>query len=76
MALREGGRIGCTAAVEALPLLAEDVPPVEPHLPQFRIGLCIDAVYHLPPDLVAIGRLRSGELLVAGAGHPEFPHDH
>ena len=55
-------------AVEALPLLFDDVPALEPHLPQFRFGLCIDAVYHLPPALAAIGRLRSDERMVARAG--------
>ena len=55
-------------AVEALPLLVGDVPALEPHLPQFRFGLCIDALYHLPPALAAIGRLRSDERLIARAG--------
>ena len=55
-------------AVEGLPLLFVDVPALEPHLPQFRFGLCIDAVYHLPPALAAIGRLRSDDRLIARAG--------
>ncbi|MGC8472990.1 MAG: hypothetical protein ACP5PW_01085 [Candidatus Dormibacteria bacterium] len=54
-------------AVDALPQLFPGVPALEPHLPQFRFGLCIDAVYHLPPALAAIGRLRSDEGLVRRA---------
>lgn len=55
-------------AVEGLPPLFLEVPALEPHLPQFRFGLCIDAVYHLPPALAAIGRLRSDDRLISRAG--------
>ena len=51
-------------AVEGLPQLYPGVPALEPHLPRFRFGLCIDALYHLPPALAAIGRLRSDERLM------------
>lgn len=55
-------------AVEALPELYPGVPALEPHLPKFRFGLCIDALYHLPPALAAIGRLRSDERLLRRGG--------
>jgi hypothetical protein len=54
-------------AVDELPALFGEVPALEPHLPQFRFGLCIDAVYHLPPALAAIGRLRSDDRLLQRA---------
>ena len=55
-------------AVDGLPRLFAEVPALEPHLPQFRFGLCIDALYHLPPALAAIGRMRSDDHLVQRAG--------
>ncbi len=45
-------------ALERLPLLFRDVPSLEPHLPRFRFGVCIDALYHLPPALAAAARRR------------------
>ncbi len=45
-------------AVERLPVVAGRVPALEPHRPAYRFGVCIDALYHLPTGLAAIGRLR------------------
>ncbi len=55
-------------AVDGLPRLVGEIPALEPHLPRFRFGLCIDAVYHLPPALGAIGRMRSDDNLIQLAG--------
>jgi unsaturated rhamnogalacturonyl hydrolase len=55
------------AVVESLPLLYGEVPALEPHLPRFRFGVCIDALYHLPPALAAAGRARGEDALVAQA---------
>ncbi len=54
--------------MQALPELYPGVPALEPHVPLFRFGLCIDAFYHLPPALAAIGRLRSDERLLRRGG--------
>lgn len=55
------------AAVSQLPLLYGEVPALEPHLARFRFGVCIDALYHLPPALAAAGRERDDPALVARA---------
>lgn len=54
-------------AIDGLPILFGAVPVLEPHLPQFRFGLCIDAVYHLPPALAALGAHRDDQRLLARA---------
>lgn len=54
-------------AVDRLPLLVDDVPVLEPHLARYRFGVCIDAVYHLPPALAAAGRLRRDPALAERA---------
>ncbi len=54
-------------AEASLPLLYDEVPALEPHLPRFRFGVCIDAVYHLPPALAAAGRARGNDALVSRA---------
>ena len=46
------------ASIDRLPLLAGRVPVLEPHRPAYRFGLCIDALYHLPPALAALASLR------------------
>ncbi len=43
------------AALERLPLLDGAVPALEPHRPQFRFGVCIDALYHLPAMTLLAG---------------------
>lgn len=53
-------------AVDRLPKI-EHFPLLEPHRPRFRFGICIDAVYHLPPALAAYGRLVSDEQRVVDA---------
>lgn len=55
------------AAVDRLPLLTGVVPALEPHRQAYRFGICIDALYHLPPGLAAIGRLRGDAALVRRA---------
>lgn len=55
------------AAIDNLPILFGDVPALEPQLPRFRFGVCIDAVYHLPPALAAVGRHRGDPALVSRA---------
>jgi unsaturated rhamnogalacturonyl hydrolase len=55
------------AAVDRLPLLTGAVPALEPHRPAYRFGVCIDALYHLPAGLAAIGRLRGDDALVRRA---------
>lgn len=54
-------------AVDRLPLLAGQVPALEPHRLAYRFGVCIDALYHLPPGLAAIARLRGDPALAARA---------
>lgn len=54
-------------AVDSLPLLYGVVPILEPHLPRFRFGVCIDVLYHLPPALAAAGRLRQEPALLSKA---------
>lgn len=54
-------------AIESLPRLYGEVPALEPHLPRFRFGVCIDAVYHLPPALATAGRAGGDDALVARA---------
>ncbi|MGD0984006.1 MAG: glycoside hydrolase family 88 protein [Acidimicrobiales bacterium] len=43
------------AALERLPLLDGTIPALEPHKPQFRFGVCIDALYHLPAMMFLAG---------------------
>jgi hypothetical protein len=43
------------ASVDRLPMLECGLPALEPHRLAFRFGFCIDALYHLPPALVAAG---------------------
>ena len=43
------------AALERLPLLDGAIPALEPHRPQFRFGVCIDALYHLPAMTLLAG---------------------
>ena len=43
------------AALDRLPLLEGAMPALEPHRPQFRFGVCIDALYHLPSMIVLAG---------------------
>jgi hypothetical protein len=43
------------AALERLPLLDGTIPALEPHRPQFRFGVCIDALYHLPAMTLLAG---------------------
>lgn len=52
------------AAVERLPLLDGTVPALEPHRPQFRFGVCIDALYHLPTMTLLAGAYKGAH----GAG--------
>lgn len=47
------------AAVDRLPVLACGFPVLEPHRRAYRFGVCIDAIYHLPPALAMYGHLRS-----------------
>jgi unsaturated rhamnogalacturonyl hydrolase len=44
--------------VEGLPSAYGDVPALEPHRLAFRYGVCIDAVYHLPPMYALAARWR------------------
>jgi hypothetical protein len=46
------------AGLERLPLLDGTVPALEPHKPQFRFGVCIDALYHLPVMMMRAGDYR------------------
>ncbi|MGA2529684.1 MAG: glycoside hydrolase family 88 protein [Acidimicrobiales bacterium] len=46
------------AALERLPLLDGVIPALEPHRPQFRFGVCIDALYHLPPMILLAAQYR------------------
>ncbi|MGA3351823.1 MAG: glycoside hydrolase family 88 protein [Acidimicrobiales bacterium] len=46
------------AGIERLPLLGGAIPALEPHRPQFRFGVCIDALYHLPAMMVMAGEYR------------------
>jgi hypothetical protein len=43
------------ASVDRLPAMECGLPALEPHRLAFRFGFCIDALYHLPPALVAAG---------------------
>jgi hypothetical protein len=43
------------ASVDRLPALPCGLPALEPHRMAFRFGFCIDALYHLPPALAAVG---------------------
>ncbi len=43
------------ASIDRLPTFDGSIPLLEPHRPAFRFGVCIDAVYHLPPALAAAG---------------------
>jgi hypothetical protein len=54
-------------AVDRLPALSGVVPALEPHRPAFRFGVCVDALYHLPPALAAAGRVREDPALVRRA---------
>ena len=54
-------------ALDQLPILCGSVPVLEPHLPQYRFGLCIDAVYHVPSALAAIGAYRDDARLLTRA---------
>ncbi len=54
-------------ALDHLPSLYGSVPALEPHLSPYRFGLCIDAVYHLPPALAAIGVGRADQRLLTRA---------
>ena len=45
-------------ALERLPLLDGTIPALEPHKPQFRFGVCIDALYHLPAMMFLAGDYR------------------
>lgn len=60
-------------AIARLPLLEDFFPALEPHRPQFRFGLCIDAVYHLPLTVALLGpeddsaNLRKAYELAVGA---------
>jgi unsaturated rhamnogalacturonyl hydrolase len=55
------------AAIERLPRLDGGVPALEPHRPAYRFGVCIDALYHLPSGLAAMGRLRDAPELAREA---------
>ena len=46
------------AALERLPMLDGTIPALEPHKPQFRFGVCIDALYHLPSMILLAGDYR------------------
>lgn len=48
------------ASIERLPLLDDVVPALEPHRVQYRFGVCIDALYHLPA-MVRLALARGGE---------------
>ncbi len=50
--------------LDALPRCYGAVPALEPHRPAFRFGLCIDALYHLPPLYALAGRLMGDPALV------------
>jgi len=54
-------------AVDRLPMLTGPVPALEPHRQAYRFGVCIDALYHLPPGLAAIARLRDDPALARRA---------
>lgn len=43
------------ASLERLPLMDRAIPALEPHRPQFRFGVCIDALYHLPSMMFLAG---------------------
>jgi hypothetical protein len=43
-------------ALARLAPLRDSIPALEPHRPQFRFGVCIDALYHLPTSLLAAER--------------------
>ncbi|HET8614688.1 MAG TPA: glycoside hydrolase family 88 protein [Actinomycetales bacterium] len=43
------------ASVDRLPTLPCGLPALEPQRPAFRFGFCIDALYHLPPAMAALG---------------------
>jgi hypothetical protein len=45
-------------ALERLPVLDATIPALEPHRPQFRFGVCIDALYHLPAMMFLAGDYR------------------
>lgn len=45
------------AAVERLPITSDGIPLLEPGQQQYRFGVCIDALYHLPAGIAAYGRL-------------------
>jgi len=45
-------------SIDRLPVLPCGLPALEPHRLAFRFGFCIDALYHLPPALVAVGAQR------------------
>ena len=46
------------ASLERLPLFDGAIPALEPHRPQFRFGVCIDALYHLPAMMLLAGEHR------------------
>lgn len=43
------------ASIDRLPTLPCGLPALEPQRPAFRFGFCIDALYHLPPAMAALG---------------------
>jgi rhamnogalacturonyl hydrolase YesR len=47
--------------LEGLPTASGAVPKLEPHLPSFRNGLCIDALYHLPATYAQLARWKGDE---------------
>lgn len=49
--------------LEGLPSSYGAIPALEPHRPVFRFGLCIDALYHLPPLYALAGRWRGDAAL-------------
>ncbi len=46
------------AALDRLPLADGGIPLLEPQRPQFRFGVCIDALYHLPAMMFLAGVYR------------------
>jgi hypothetical protein len=42
-------------SLDRLPTLPSGLPALEPHRHVFRFGFCIDALYHLPTALAAVG---------------------
>lgn len=71
--LAERGLVGTAAvdrflaSVDRVPTLACGLPSLEPQRLAFRFGFCIDALYHLPPALAALGAWRGQPERVAEA---------